>query len=276
MRIVFLSLTLFLFSFSLPANDEKSKRGKYWGEHPPAEEIQPEQPANEPETYSMPIIPPHAELLVMHPKEIKQLWIEAHEYHVMVPSVETAKAVLLLKDVMAKKARAAAAVESLAALGSPELTGKAEYSIQPTARSAQRKSYQETIEASLLENREEYGLVVVGQQNCPACYVYKNTLSLFQDRYGWTIKYVDFEDAPGVAERFNIQVTPTTLLISRNNKETWQPVAVGAEALSTLANSTIQGIRLINGEISPRQWLTTKQQAQSLFDPAYSPNTEVN
>lgn len=259
-------LTLIL----LPAFAAEEKRGRYWYEKPePAkEEQEQEERQQERPKYTMPSVPSVEELMTWHPRDIGALFEEVHEYHVMAPTLATAREVQKIKAVMNKKARAAAAVEQLAILSEPSLSGVAENAITPTARSIQRRENAAAIDQRLFAERDNFALVLLTQRGCGACDIQRGIIANFVDHYGWPTKEVDILDHPAAAARFGVQVTPTTLLVAKNSGA-WQTIEIGAGTLPTLKNNAFQAIRLLNAEISPSQWLTAPIQEGSLYDPAF-------
>src|SRR5690554_1985020 len=268
----FLTLSfLSALAFAAIAEDgTKVRRGLYWYEKPPVaeEEAQTKNEEEAPPKYVMPYVPPLDVLMTLHPKEISALFEEVHEFHVMQPTLETASEVQKLKAVMNKKARAAAAVEQLAILQNPSLSGVAENAVNPSARSVQRKEKQDSIEARLLQDRDDFALVMLSQPNCGACVLQRNVIASFADRFGWPIKEVNIIESPEAGSRFDVRVTPTTLIASKKSGQ-WQTVAIGSETLPTLMNNVHQAARLLAGEIKPNQWLTAPNQTQSLYDPNF-------
>lgn len=247
--------------------EETVKRGPYWYEDLlPEAEVQEEQAATDKPNYTMPNVPSVNELMTWHPRDIAALFTEVHEFHVMAPTLETGAAVQQIKAVMNMKSRAAAAVEQLAILENPELSGVAENAVNPSARSVQRKEKDEAIDSRLIRERDKYAFVILTQEGCGACELQRNIMANFQDLFGWEIKEVDITKHPYAGARFGVNVTPTTLLISRETKD-WQTIAIGAETLPALKTNSFQAIRLMEGEINPSQWLTAPNQAGSLYDP---------
>lgn len=254
-------------------SDGDVKRGRYWyekdaekQEREKVEQSKPESPAKP--KYTMPVVPPVAELMKWHPRDLNALFTEVHEYHVMAPTLETGAAVQKLKAVFNKKSRAAAAVEQLAMLQNPTLSGVAENAVTPTARSVQRQEREQAISARIGQERNNFALIILTQPGCGACRIQRNILANFQDTYGWPIKEVNIIDNPEAQARFGVDVTPKTLIASRETGG-WQTVAVGADTLSGVTNNVYQAIRLLTGEIKPEQWLTAPNQSNSLYDPSF-------
>ena len=256
--------------YAFANSDFKPDRGRYWGEIPKSEaENKAEKEQDKKPQYTMPYVPPMAELMKWHPKDIRKLFTKVHEFHVMAPTLETARAVQEIKAVMNKKARAAAAVEQLAILNNPTQTGVAENAVNPSARSLQRQDKNATITSRIQSERQNYALIMLTQPGCSACQLQRNVLANFSDLFGWKIKEVNIIENPQASARFGVQVTPTTLIASRVNGQ-WQTVAIGSETLPAIENNIHQAIRLLSGEIRPDQWLTAPTQEKSLYDPNFN------
>lgn len=260
--ILFLTLAA-MPHFSFAEAEKDTRRGLHWYEVP-AKQEEKKEPENE--EFPAPIVPDISDLMAMHPKKIRKLFNEVHEYHVMAPTLETARQMQVIKAVMSRKARAAAAVEQLAILQNPGISGVAENAVNPSARSVQRKERDSSIEKRLINENNNFALVMLTQKGCSACDLQRATLAAFADKYGWPIKEVDIGEKPEAANRFNVQVTPTTLIAGKQSQD-WQTVAIGAESLTSMTNNVHQAVRLLLGEISPNQWLTAPNQANSLYDP---------
>lgn len=265
---------IFLFAlFSLHCLAEEVQRGKHWYERPAeTEDLKTTEPAEDKDSpsakYSMPSVPDMDILMKMHPRDLRALFEEVHEYHVMDPTLETASEVQKLKAVMSKKARAAAAVEQLAMLRNPSLSGMAENAVNPSARSVQRKERDNSIAERIRRERENYAIILLTQPGCAACQLQRNVIQSFADQFGWPVKEVDIVDSPAAQARFDIRVTPTTLIASRESGD-WQTVAIGADTLPSMVMNVDRAVRLLAGEIKPEQWLTAPNQTNSLYDPNF-------
>lgn len=242
-------------------------RGKHWYE-PIIESSSSSSSSSSSEefVYLRPNLPDISDLMKMHPKQLSALFEAAHEYHVMEPTLETAGDIQILKSVMNRKARAAAAVEQLAILNNPEISGMAENAVNPSARSVQRQDRDNSISQRVSSERENYALIFLTQPGCSSCELQRNVIASFADAYGWPVKEVDITDVPAAQARFDVRVTPTTLVAARESGQ-WQTVAIGAESAPTMLMNIDRAVRLMAGEISPEQWLTAPNQRNSLYDP---------
>ncbi|EGQ8101727.1 conjugal transfer protein TraF [Vibrio alginolyticus] len=262
-------------NLALADSSTSKERGRYWYEEPkeePKEETEKDVAALQPENeeYTRPVVPPFKEVMEMHPKQIAKLYEEVHDYHVMKPTQDTAVDLLLLENVLAKKSRAAAAVKQLAVLKNPVLSGQFENPIAPSVKNIANQKQSALVHERLVNEGEHFAFVVFTQPRCGACKVFRNTLALFRDKYGWPIKEYNIHENVELVKRFNIYGTPTTILV-RKNTEQWLPVAQGAEPFTNLVKNTSQGVRLLKGEITPDQWFTSDVQTDSYFDPSYTP-----
>lgn len=273
MVVRYFSALLFIF-FAFSVSAEESKRGLYWGEKPEPEQEQIEKKAkeepveeNEISSYTKPSVPEVEEMMTWHPEQIRQLFTQVHEYHVMSPTLQTATDMQAIKAVMNKKARAAAAVEQLALRRVPQYSGVVENPVNPTARSLKRQDDTRKQEKRLVESRDNYALIMFTQKDCPACIFQKNVMRNFVDQYRWRIKEVDIDENILAKARFNISAVPTIILISKASQDDWIPVILGVDALSQVKLNIDQGISLLQEDIDPTQWLTAPSQRGSLYDP---------
>jgi conjugal transfer pilus assembly protein TraF len=70
---------------------------------------------------------------------------------------------------------------------------------------------------------------------------------------------------PDVAQRFGVEVTPTTMIIRRNSQQR-MVIANGVEAYPNLAQMAYQAVRLLTGDIRPEQFMTGAGEEDGFFD----------
>ncbi len=270
MKYVCATLLLSISVSSVAANEKY--RGRYWYQHEPVEETQEkkeDQPITEPQKeYARPTVPDMKELLEFHPEQIRMLYTEVHEFHVMKPTMDTATDLLVLENVLAKKSRGAASVKAMAALHHPELTGVFENPTAPSIKSLVRQNNARIVNDRLHDSNSNHALLLFTQPSCQQSEAFKGSIDLFKEQFGWDVAEIDITQNFRAANRFNIQGTPTAILIQRNN-DNWLPVAQNAIPYTTLTHNINQGIRYLNGEINEQQWLTSDVQTDSYFDPTF-------
>ncbi len=268
MKYFYVYFLLFISFFSV-ANDKQ--RGRYWYQHEQIEEevkTEEEPVAEQPKQYSKPSMPDMKELLNYHPEQIRKLYTEVHEYHVMQPTMDTATDLLILENVLAKKTRGAASVKAMAALHHPELTGVFENPTAPSIKSLVRQNNAQMVSDRLHDSHNDHALLLFTQPGCKQSEAFKGSIDLFKEQFGWDVAEIDISKDFRSANRFNIQGTPTTILIKRGDKN-WLPIAQNAIPYTTLTQNINQGIRYLSGEINEKQWLTSDVQTNSYFDPTY-------
>jgi len=64
-------------------------------------------------------------------------------------------------------------------------------------------------------------LLLFWKENCPKCPAAKKVVAEFEKRHPGAVSYLDVESLDGTVEAriFNVQATPTTIVIDENKKE---------------------------------------------------------
>ncbi|MFZ3461481.1 conjugal transfer protein TraF [Vibrio harveyi] len=262
MKMKYLALMLAV-SYGAHANiyEAKPERGLFWGEKPVKEEKKEEE-------YPKPVIPSQAEMMKMHPKQIRELLEEAHEYAVYTQKPEDVYQYMTVLDVVRRKSAAFANVQGYVTMQHPELNGRSAYGFTNPSRKEIRKSRTEKVEHMITLNRNDYAMIIFVRKNCPVCPVQLDILKNFRDKYGWDFEIVDIDEEPRMISRFNVTTTPLTIAISRKKKDAWFPVAVGAESLTGMTLNSYRAMRVLGGAITPEQFYMNETQKGTYFDPS--------
>lgn len=265
-RHKFIASTIFItlfFSFSLSAqkNQTTNQTGYWWGENV---DIKKEE---EKEKYLIP--PPNpktADLMKMHPQKIKQLEEDYREYAIWKKTKEAVKDYWTVVDAARRHARAFTALTGYTMLENPLLNVRAQNPITNAGRDATKRIKKKEIEKLLLENRDKFAIVMFTQKSCPYCDLQRNSLKYFTNKHYWPYKEIDINDNPAIAQRFNVQMTPITILIEKGSEQ-WMNIAVGAETIPNIENNTYRAVRMLQGKSKPEQFYTPKHLEGGLFDP---------
>ena len=76
---------------------------------------------------------------------------------------------------------------------------------------------------------------------------------------------MDIDRRPELAQRFGVEVTPTTMIIRRGSQQR-MVIANGVEAYPNLAQMAYQAVRLLTGDIRPEQFMTGAGEEDGFFD----------
>src|SRR3546814_6128965 len=82
---------------------------------------------------------------------------------------------------------------------------------------------------------------------------------------GWQVTLMDVDRRPELAQRFGVEITPTTMIIRRNSQQR-MVIASGVEAYPNLIQMAYQAVRLLAGDIRPEQFMTGAGEEDGFFD----------
>lgn len=101
--------------------------------------------------------------------------------------------------------------------------------------------------------------------SCGYCRVQWPIVQRFQEEMGWQVTLMAIDRRPELAQRFGVEVTPTTMIIRRGSQQR-MVIANGIEAYPNLAQMAYQAVRLLTGDIRPKQFMTGAGEAGGFFD----------
>jgi conjugal transfer pilus assembly protein TraF len=243
------------------AADPDGRQGYWWYQKPPSP-----KPAA-PEEYALikPVIPPMAELATWTPPRIAKLIVAQRDYAATVLSVDAVADFWRLQDFARRKARAFAGVTQLAMLQHPELNAKSANPMVGDARD-QLLAHKDDVRRSYLRGRaNEFALVMFSRTSCGYCRVQWPIVERFREETGWQVTLMDLDKRPDLAQRYGVEVTPTTMVIRRNSKQR-MTIATGVETYPNIAQMAYQAVRLLSGDIRPEQFLTGAGEEDGFFD----------
>lgn len=226
-------------------SDEKGGAGFHWYDD-----------TEKPEAQSTPQYPSYQELWDMHPDKFAPLLEDRKKLAIQYPTEENVYRYLEIQDVAKRKSIAFAAVMTLVGQKHPEFSSENKYPLNVPGQKARNKEKNRWIDEYLFEIKKDYALLVFTQEGCGLCKAQIPILDLFMNRYGIEIKYLDINEYGGLADRYSISLTPSILVISRQNEKA-MPIASGVISLSELRNRLVRSVRYMKGEIKPEQFYTT-------------------
>ena len=237
------------------------KQGYWW--YAPAPEASDDKA--EPDALAKPVIPTMTELARWTPPKIRKLIEEQRDYAATVLSVEAVSDFWRLQDFARRKARAFAGVTQIAMLQHPELNAKSANPMVSDARDQMLAQKDSVRRAYLRAQARDFALVMFSRASCGYCRVQWPVVQRFQDEMGWQVTLQDLDRRPDVAQRYGVEVTPTTMVIRRGSPQR-MVIAAGVEAYPNLIQTAYQAVRLLSGDIRPEQFLTGAGEEDGFFD----------
>jgi conjugal transfer pilus assembly protein TraF len=240
---------------------DEARTGYWWYQAPPkAGETEPD-----PEALVKPVIPPMAELATWTPPKISKLIEQQRDYAATVLTVDAVADFWRLQDFARRKARAFAGVTQIAMLQNPELNSRSANPLVGDARDQLLAQKDEVRRQYLRAQASEFAIVMFSRSTCGYCRVQWPIVQRFQDEMGWQVTLQDIDRKPELAQRFGVEVTPTTMVIRRNSQQR-MVIAAGIEAYPSLIQMAYQAVRLLKGDIRPEQFMTGAGEEDGFFD----------
>ena len=240
---------------------DEARTGYWWYQAPP--KLADEKP--DPDALVKPVIPPMAELATWTPPKIRKLIEQQRDYAATVLTVDAVADFWRLQDFARRKARAFAGVTQIAMLQHPELNSRSANPLVGDARDQLSAHKDEVRRQYLRAHSNEFALVMFSRGSCGYCRVQWPIVQRFQDEMGWQVTLMDIDRRPEVAQRFGVEVTPTTMIIRRNSQQR-MVIAAGIEAYPNLIQMAYQAVRLLAGDIRPEQFMTGAGEEDGFFD----------
>jgi conjugal transfer pilus assembly protein TraF len=238
------------------------RHGYWWYEAPPR--AAPEQKPDA-DALVRPRIPPMAELATWTPPRIRKLIEQQRDYAATVLSVDAVADFWRLQDFARRKARAFAGVTQIAMLQHPELNAKSANPMVGDARD-DLLAHKDAVRRQYLRRQaNQFALVMFSRSSCGYCRVQWPIVQRFQEEMGWQVTLMDIDRRPDLAQRFGVEITPTTMIIRRGSKQR-MVIASGVEDYPNLAQMAYQAVRLLTGDIRPEQFMTGAGEEDGFFD----------
>ncbi len=240
--------------------------GWFWYEDPPPEE---EKEKKEKKKRVLPSLQSYSteELWSMYPDDFQELLNVIQKKAVQQPTEANLVEYLTMQDIARRKALA---YTNAAMYVTQKYADKFSVaSVYPTSKpgmTAREQIQNEEINNTILRARNDHALLFFTSEGCRFCIQQASILAYFQEKYRWEIKPIDIRKNITAAARFNIQTTPTLLLVKRGEKES-MPISVGVASLTEIERKLYRAVRIMNGETSPSDFLRYDFQKGSAFDP---------
>ena len=244
------------------AIEKGEKKGFWWYDTPPRKEE-----LTEKNTFELEPLPSVSQLAVMHPSELAAELESRKVYAVWKQTPEAVLDYYIVQDVVRRHALAFTALTKYVLLTHPSLNAKSAYASSGAGRQIETQLRAELMRESLSRSSDDYALVMLSRVSCPYCAAQANVLKYFAEQYHWVIEVMDIDLRPALKERFNVTTTPMTILIERGS-ERWMPIAVGLESVAAIEDGSYRAVRLLKGEITPKQYFTSEYQDGGFADTA--------
>lgn len=223
-------------------------------------------PDTEKDPYEPEPLPAHAEMMKMHPKQLRELVTERLEFAVYKQTPESVVQYYQVIDVARRKALAFTALTEYVMLKNPELNAKTQNPSTVPARNQSRLTRDNEYFSYINQHRSDFALVMLSRESCQYCVVQEATLKQFGAKYQWRYKLIDIDLNPDIALKFNATSTPMTIIIERDTNN-WMPVSVGAESVPEVESGVYRALRFLRDEITPTQFITDRFRDGGFFDP---------
>lgn len=260
-RLAFLCFSTLLFTISAHAEEkqdgfyEDRRHGYYWYEDEKA--IEKEKPALPTYTYQ--------ELWTMDPDTFQKHLSAVTKRAVQAPTEENALEFLKLKDIATQKSMAFASVMTLVSQQHPEYASDTASPVTAPGKRAQLQARESEIKTTIFREKENFALVMFVRPGCGYCDEQEGIISHFETQYNWQIRTVNIEEKPALAAKFNVQITPTLIMVHKEGEH--MIISYGVISMSDIEKRIYRSIRLMKGDIDESQWLMYDYQKRMGDDP---------
>lgn len=201
----------------------------------------------------------------MHPDQFQEFAEALKKKAVQKPSEENVKDYFEVQEVARKKALAFSNVAQYVWQKYPELTTKKDYPITTPGNLARIAQINEERQHTLRNNREDFALIYFQRPDCSYCDEQSRILDWFTGETGWTVKKVNIQENLTLAAKFNVEITPTLILIQKG-KQDYLPISAGVISADEIEDKAYRAVRLLKGEISPEEYSLYEFQKGGGFD----------
>ena len=246
-----------------------AKKGWWWYHDPPREEKKEEkreEPRQGEKRHRIPVMKDYTaeQLWSMHPDDFQSLLMDFQKKAVMKLDEESTMEYLTMQDIARKRSLAYANVAAYVQQKNPALT-LPEYSLATPGMAAATRMRTGEMESRIRRAENDFALLYFHSPDCEFCRAQDGILRFFQERYGWQVRGFDVNQAPNLAARFNVTTTPYLILIYRKSRD-YIPVSAGVVTLAEMEEKLFRGIRLLSGEITPREYSIYEHRRGGSFD----------
>ncbi len=189
----------------------------------------------------------------MHPDQFRDFADTVKKKAVQTPTEGNVKEYYEVQEIARKKALAFTNVAQYVWQKYPELTTKKDYPITTPGNLARVSQIADERQRKLQEARDEFAMVYFSRPDCSYCDEQSKILDWFTKTSNWTVKQVNINENPALAAKFNVEITPTIILIQKGNQD-YFPVSAGVISADEIEDKTYRAVRLLKGEITPEEY----------------------
>lgn len=204
------------------------------------------------------------DLYDMYPDQFVELMDDFKKQAVQRPNEENVSAYLKMQDISVRKAVTFDNVARLAMQKNPELSLENDFQTSGPGKEAARVVQNKEYDDMIVSARNNFGLIYFYQDGCPYCEAEEKVLQFLKNR-GWLIKPVNIKHDQTAAAKFNITVTPSLLLVKKGD-ERHIPISHGVITYVELRERIYNGVRFLNGEVTPEQFGMRESERGGGFD----------
>lgn len=262
------------------------KRGWFWFEDPPIKEEEEEKPVEKvmpPQTQMVtpdnPVITPEEKqatevenvpvqvLWDMHPDDFQALLTKQMKKAVQYPTESNVALYYRTQDIARRKALAFTNTAMLVVQKDPNNLGLNQVTpANVPGNLVKTLNSHDEVQGVIANAHNDHALLFFVQPGCSYCEKQTEILVYFARKYGWEIKPIDITVDTNLALRFNIETTPTIMLIKKG-EESYMPISVGVETLSQIEEKIYRAVRYLRGETTGENFTTRESESGSNIDP---------
>ena len=259
----------------IQAADANWKGGwfNYKYEPPPKEEPEAKAQAPTPQAQaaepSAPLDYNTEQLWNMHPDRFQEHLDQSLKWSVKTLKPQDMERYRKLEDIARRKARAFAAVKGYLneTNRNRETDFDQDFPLNNPGRDEKTKK-EKAARAELFRNRAgEYGLIYFHSVTCAACQKQTEILKWFRSEHpSWVMESVEVSQNPRMTRRFNVQSTPTLVLLRKGDSDPTN-IAIGVVDAGELEQRLYRAIRIKEGAVEPQEFYLSDSERGGPFDP---------
>lgn len=171
----------------------------------------------------------------LDPDEIAKLEETSRKIAVMYPTTENIAEYRKLLTYISEKVWNFTKADLLYRTGSSQYAALEPY-VGSDFRTEQWRAIKRQERAKVLEKyRDRAGLIILYREGCPACEKQRRPMEVFQEKWKWSVKWVDADVHINFASRMGTELVPDILLVlNRNGKPVIDRVASGMTTVSEI------------------------------------------
>lgn len=227
---------------------ENKREGFFWYKDPVIEE-EPEEKET-PVASGMPAKMPTAsdftydELWNMYPPQFQEVLDNTQHKAMVTKSVEDTRDFMLMVDLSRRRAAAFSEMATYVSSTTPQFNTLKDFPESAPGRRAYIKDRFGSVDGEMTSLRDNFALLYFYSPSCSHCREQDKILALFNNEFNWEIKKINIYTNPGLAEEFEVEVTPSIFLINKNNPSPF-PISFGVVTVPELKKGIYRGVRVL-------------------------------